>query len=281
MMMRRSRVPESKLITLQQATELVPAEGCSLAQGGLTLYRRPMAFALSLLARHARLGIPKDLTLICFTAGLESDILVGAGMVSRIRSCYFGLEAFGLAPHFTAAAADGSIEIIEETEASLAFGLRASLADVGFMPSNAWLGTDLPRLRPDVKNVIDPYSGEELIAFPAISFGVAVIHALAADPQGNAQIGGNWGVDRELSMVANTVIITAEQILPRLEQADIIGPVVDAVVEIPNGAWPTSCHPLYPLDGHAALAYTEKAGTDAYSKLISEWSRRHGLDTTP
>jgi len=251
---------ENKIMTLQKSVELVPPEGCSLALGGLTLYRRPMAFALALLASNAKLGVPKDLTLICFTAGLESDILVGADMVSRVRSCYFGLEAFGLAPYFTTHAAEASIEIIEETEASLAFGLRATLADVGFMPSNAWLGTDLPRLRPDVKTVIDPYSGEELIAFPAIDCDVAVIHALEADPQGNA------------------IIITAEKILPRLEHADIIGSVVNAVVEMPNGAWPTSCHPLYPLDGLATLEYTEKAGTDAYSKLIFDWSRRHGLE---
>ncbi len=270
---------ENKIMTPQQSVQLVPPEGCSLALGGLTLYRRPMAFALALLASNAKLGVPKDLTLICFTAGLESDILVGADMVSRVRSCYFGLEAFGLAPYFTTHAAEASIEIIEETEASLAFGLRATLADVGFMPSNAWLGTDLPRLRPDVKTVIDPYSGEELIAFPAIDCDVAVIHALEADPQGNASIGGNMGVDQELALVADTVIITAEQILPRLEHADIIGSVVNAVVEMPNGAWPTSCHPLYPLDGLAILEYTEKAGTDAYSKLISDWSRRHGLES--
>jgi glutaconate CoA-transferase subunit A len=276
-MMRKKALTEDKLMPIQQAVELLPHDGFSLSLGGLTLYRRPMAFALALLARHAAHGHPKDLTLICFTAGLESDILVGAGMVSRVRTCYFGLEAFGLAPHFTASAAGGELEIIEETEASLAFGLRASLANVGFMPSHAWLGTDLPRLRPDVKTVQDPYSGEELIAFPAIEIDAAVIHALEADPQGNAWIGGNWGVDRELSMVAETVIITAEKIVPGLERADIIGPVVDAVVEIPNGAWPTSCHPLYPLDGFAVLEYSEKAGTEACGELIAGWSRRHGL----
>ncbi|NIP96320.1 MAG: hypothetical protein GWO24_23955, partial [Akkermansiaceae bacterium] len=63
---------------------------------------------------------------------------------------------------------DGAIRMMEESEASLAAGLRASLAGVGFMPSLGWLGTDLPKLRPDVKTVIDPYSGEELVAFPAI-----------------------------------------------------------------------------------------------------------------
>jgi glutaconate CoA-transferase subunit A len=275
---KKNRRAEDKRIALQQAVELVPATGCCLALGGLTLYRRPMAFALALLASNASSGSPRDLSLLCFTAGLESDILVGAGMVSRVRSCYFGLEAFGLAPNFTSAAADGSIEIVEETEASLAYGLRASMAGVGFMPSTAWLGTDLPRLRPDVKTVEDPYSGEKLMAFPAITCDVAIIHALEADPQGNARIGGNWGVDPELAMVADIVVITAERILPKLNSADIIGPVVDAVVEAPHGAWPTSCHPLYPLDGLATLEYTEKAGCEAYDQLIAAWARHHGQE---
>jgi glutaconate CoA-transferase subunit A len=271
-------VRADKRLSLEEAAGLVAEDGCRLALGGVTLYRRPMAFALALVARHARQGTPKNLTLLSFTGGLESDILVGAGMVTRIRSCYFGLEAFGLAPHFTAAAGQGRIEIVEESEASLAFGLRATLAGVGFMPSTAWRGTDLPRLRPDVKTVVDPYSGEELTAFPAVTCDVAVIHALEADPDGNATIGGNWGVDLELALAADTVVVTADKLVARLDRADILGPAVRAVVEAPGGAWPTSCHPLYPLDGLAVLDYTEAAGTDTYPQLLSAWARRHGVD---
>ncbi len=267
-----------KRIPMEDAVGLIPKQGAILALGGVTLYRRPMAFALSALAEFARTGAPAGLTLLCFTAGLESDILVGAGMVSRVRSCYFGLEAFGLAPHFTQAAGRGKIEIIEETEASLAFGMRAALAGVGFMPSMAWQGTDLPQLRPDVKTVIDPYSGEILTAFPAIRCDVAVIHALEADPQGNAAIGGNLGVDPDLALVAEKVIVTAEKIVPRLDKADLVGPAVDAVVEAPGGAWPTSCHPLYPLDGDATLEFTEVAGTEAYPRMLAGWFKRHGLE---
>lgn len=268
-----------KRVTLKEAVARVPKGGASLAMGGVTLYRRPMAFALALLGEYIRSGSPSELTLLCFTAGLESDVLVGAGMVSRVRSCYFGLEAFGLAPHFTQAAGAGRIEIIEETEASLVFGIRAALAGVGFMPSVAWVGTDLPRLRPDVKTVVDPYSGETLTAFPPIRCDVAVIHALEADPQGNAVIGGNMGVDPDLALVAQTVIVTAEKIVPRLDIADLIAPAVDAVVETPGGAWPTSCHPLYPLDGLAALDFTERAGTDSYPGMLGRWFRRHNLES--
>lgn len=266
-----------RVCSISEATQLIPPEGCTIAFGGVTLYRRPMAFALALLARHAKESAPKGLTLLNFTSALESDVLIGAGMVAKVRTCYFGLEIFGLAPHFTAAAGSGSLDVIEESEASLAFGIRAALAGVGFMPSKAWIGTDLPKLRPDVKTVIDPYSGMELTAFPALKCDVAIIHALEADRGGNARIGGNPGVDHDLSLIADTVILTTEKIVSKLEQADIVGTVVDAIVELPGGAWPTSCHPLYPLDGLAILEYSEKAGSDEYPDLISAWREKHGL----
>lgn len=236
-----------------------------------------MAFCLALIARYQAQGTPKDMTLVSFTSGFESDVLIGAGMVSQIRTCYAGLEAFGLAPHFTKMAGEGTLNIIEETEASLAYGLKAAISDVGFMPSKAWSGTDLFELRPDVKKVTDPYSGEEYTAFPPVECDLAVIHALEADAQGNANIGGNWGVDRELALVADKVLITAEKIVPTLSKADILGLVVTHVVEAPGGAWPTSCHPLYPLDGEAALAYTETVGKSEYPELIRNWGNKHRL----
>ncbi|MDD2695556.1 MAG: hypothetical protein PHD58_06520 [Anaerolineales bacterium] len=244
-------------VNLRDAAARVPS-GCTLALGGMTLYRRPMAFVHALLDRFLVSSQPNDLTLLSFTGGLESDLLVGAGMVSRVRSCYFGLEIFGLAPLFTYRAARGEIDIIEESEASLGLGLRARMAGVGFMPGVAWLGTDLPRLRPDLRTVIDPYSGAELIAFPAIHPDVAVIHALRADRDGNCQIGDNKGIDEELALTADLVIATCEAILPDLEKADIVAPLVDLLVLAPRGALPTSCHPLYPLDGEALLAYSEQ-----------------------
>ena len=264
----------SKLISIQAAAGLVPSD-CMLALGGTTLYRRPLAFVRSLLQRHIQTGEPHDLTLLAFTAGLESDLLVGAGVVNRVRSCYFGLEIFGLAPMFTYFANRGELEIIEETEASLASGLRACLAGIGFMPSRAWLGTDLPRLRPDVRTVLDPYSGEELMAFPAIHPDIAVIHALQADLDGNALIGDHKGVDEELALTADKVILTVEEIVPDLPKVDLIGPLVHHVVLAPRGAAPSSCHPLYPLDGEAILAYTEKVADPAsfqvyLSHLLSE-----------
>lgn len=248
----------NKIISLDESARWVE-QGAMLGLGGMTLYRRPMAFVYALLRRRMREEQPNQLTLLSFTCGLESDLLVGAGMVARVRCCYFGLEIFGLAPMFTYFANNGLIEVMEETEASLAFGLRARLANIGFMPGRGWIGTDLPRLRPDVKKITDPYSGEELMAFPAIHPDVAVIHALRADVEGNAEIGRNQAMDIELAQAASRTIITAEEIVPELERADIVASYVHAVALAPRGAAPSSCHPLYMMDGKAILAYTERA----------------------
>ncbi len=264
-----------KRLAWDDALAMLPQGNFSIAFGGVTLYRRPVAFSLHLAKYLLEKNARTVLDLFCFTAGIESDLLVGRGLVRSVRSCYFGLEIFGFAPHFTNAANLGQIQIIEESEASFAYGIRAKLADVGFMPSPAWQGTDLLDLRPDVKTVKDPYSGEILTAFPALDCDVAIIHALEADWRGNARIGDNQGIDRELALIATQVFITTERVVPSLDKADVFGQRVTGVIEAPRGAWPTSCHPLYPLDGHAILAFSESTSPEAFSKLLDTWLAAH------
>jgi|FLYN01.1.fsa_nt_gi glutaconate CoA-transferase subunit A len=259
---------ETNWISLSQAAALI-ADSCTLALGGMTVYRRPVAFVRELLRREPR---PKNLTLLCFTAGYESDLLVGAGCVGTVRSCYFGLESFGFAPMFTEAAQKGAVRILEETEVSLAMGMRAKMAGVGFMPSTAWIGTDLPGLRPDVKTITDPYTGEELMAFPAIHCDVAVLHGLEGDRHGNAKLNNNLGVDMELVYLADTVIITVERIVERVEKSTdgIIVPAPGAtyLVHAPRGAWPTSCYPDYPVDGREFMRYVDACNGGRFDEYL-------------
>ncbi len=257
-----------------EAAAAAVKDGATLALGGMTLYRRPIGFVKALLAKPRP---PRDLTLLSFTGGLESDLLVGAGCVKRVRSAYFGLEAFGLAPMFTQFVQSQRIELLEETEASIVMGIRAQIAGLGFLPSTAWLGTDLPALRPDVKTVADPYSGEELVAFPAIPVDVAVIHGLAGDREGNVMINNNLGIDIELVCAADTVIATVERVLDRLERSTdgviIPHPGCDMVVELPGGAAPTSCYPLYPLAGEEILEYTEACNAGRFSQFLTGFAQ--------
>jgi glutaconate CoA-transferase subunit A len=176
---------------------------------------------------------------------------------------------------FTQRATTGEVEVIEETEASLAFGLRATLAGVGFMPSLAWLGTDLPRVRPDVKTIQDPYSDQECVAFPALRADVMVVHAPVADRSGNAKVHGNLALDRELGLAADQVIITAERVVDQLPgPLRLAGVGVDYVVEVPLGAWPTSCYPDYPLDGDELLDYVEACGSDQFDAYLERFRER-------
>ena len=264
---------QSKLTSLEQAISPI-ADGAVVGVGGNINSRRPVALALEIAAQAKR-----GLTLLGMTAGIACDLLIGAGCVSRLRSSYTGLEIFGFAPMFRKAAEGQSIEVIEETEMTVAAGLRATLAGVGFMPSRVLAGTDLAALRRDIKTVACPYSGENLAALPAIKLDLALIHALAADEQGNVILGGNLGVDLEMAAIAQRTIISAEEIISHQEcvrrGVDIIGLCVDAVVHAPQGARPSSCHPAYGLDGLKLIDYIAACNSGGFAKFANQL--RQGL----
>ncbi len=265
----RRHVRESvadKRIALAEAARLV-SSGDTLALGGMLLYRRPVAFARQLLETDVH-----DLTLVNMSSGYESDLLVGAGRVRRMRTSYFGLEGVGLAPMFTQAAQNGTLEIMEETEASIAWGVKAAVAGIGFLPSNAWRGTDLPLARPDVRTVVCPYTGDTLMAFPAIRPDVVVLHAQVADRFGNATLIGNLGLDVDLALCGRLVIVTAEKVVETADltgEVTITGQIVDAVVESPRGAWPTSCYPSYPVDINEIMDYVEHCESGGFSSYVT------------
>jgi glutaconate CoA-transferase subunit A len=176
---------------------------------------------------------------------------------------------------FTEAAQKDTIEIIEETETSLAMGIRAGISGVGFMPSRAWIGTEMPRLRPDVQTVIDPYSGETLMAFPAIHCDTAIIHALEGDAAGNFKINNNAGVDVELVYLADTVIVTVERRVEHVEKSTdgliIPAPGANYLVHVPRGAWPTSCYPDYPLGGSELMRYIDACNAGQFNAYLDEF----------
>ena len=245
----RDKLQPCKLTTLAEAARLVRA-GDTVGVGGMTLYRKPMAFVREL----ARAGA-KDLTLLGFTCAFEAELLAAAGVLGTIRTCYFGMEFLGLAPRLRRATEEGRIKIVEETEYTIAIGLQAALMCVPYLPSrDTELGTDYFRIRPDLKRARCPVTGEMLTWFPAVAPRVAVIHVPMADERGNAWLGGQHCIDIQLAMAAEVTIVTAERIVPTAEIRDAQGAaglvsfMVDAVVEAPGGAHPTSCYPDYPVD---------------------------------
>lgn len=262
----------NKLRSLKDAISPIPS-GASVAIGGMLTYRRPMALVAELI-RHSA----SRLTLVGWTLGIETELLLSRpNIVSTIRSGYTGLDLFGMAPRFREMVESGRVSVIEETESTLGLGLRAALQDVGFMPARTLLGTDLMDVRPDIKRVTCPYTGEEYPAVPAVRPDVALIHVPICDTEGNAVIYTNRGIDRELALLADYTVVSAEEVLasddPRLSDCAIIGRSVNAVVHAPGGAWPTSCYPAYRIDALALQDYVDafQNGTD---QLIEAWLTR-------
>jgi glutaconate CoA-transferase, subunit A len=269
-------------LSLEQALSPV-GDGTRLAIGGMTLYRRPVAAALAL-ARAGR----RNLDVLTLTAGIETDLLIGAGCVRTLRSCYTGLEIAGLAPHYTKATralrgdAGGALQATEETEYTLSLAVQAAAMRVPFLPMLDTLGElDIHRLRPDLKRFDCPLTGRSLIAVPAHRVEVAIIHAAAADDQGNCWLPGQLALDPQLPFIADMTIVTAERRVST-EQLLALGGgtrlpayLVDRLVLLPGGSWPTSCFPTQALDLAAVLDYIDAAEDPIHAEawLQAAWLR--------
>jgi len=262
----------TKRMDLAQALKQIRS-GDTIGIGGMTLYRKPMAFVRGLVRRELR-----DLTVMGMCSGFEAELLAAAGSLGTLRTCYFGLEFLGLAPILRKAVEQGRVKVVEETEYTIAVGLQAALMRVPYLPSrDCEVGTDFFRIRPDLRRAPCPVTGEELTWFPALAPRVAIIHAPMADEQGHTWLGGQHCVDAQLAMAADYTIVTAEKIVPTAEikaaqgGAGLVSFMVDAVVEVPGGAHPTSCYPDYPLDVVHLTNYLRAARSGSSSQYLSQY----------
>ena len=53
--------------------------------------------------------------------------------------------------------------------------------------------------------------------------------------------------------------------------ATLAGVGVDYVVEVPQGAWPTSCYPDYPFDGDELLDYVEACASGEFDSYLDRF----------
>jgi len=219
---------------------------------------------MSFCAELARRGV-RDLELIAIVAGPSVDWLIAAGCVRKVVTALVSFDGFGLAPHFRRAAERGEVEVEEWSELTLICALQAAAARLPFVPTRAGLGTDMPGLHPDRTWSADA-EGQPFLACGPIRPDVAVVHAHEADRTGNTRVNPKliW-MDGELVKAAATVIVTAERIVSQRSfrtmphRTSYPGYAVDAVVEAPLGAYPTSCFPDYRYDEAFLRAYLDAA----------------------
>ena len=64
-----------------------------------------------------------------------------------------------------------------------------------------------------------PFTGEQLTAVPALRPDVAIVHAQEADREGNVQLWGIPGVQKEAVLAAERSLVTVERIVDELGAA--------------------------------------------------------------
>lgn len=271
---------ESKLMSLEEAISTYVDDGDLVGIGGLSFWRKPMGVCREIIKQEKR-----DLTLCTFVGGMEVDILVAAGCVSKVKASFVGMEVFGMAPHYRKGVETNQIEVSEESEASIAMGLKCSYLDVPFMPLKGIIGTDFKKVRDDIKEFEDPLgSGTRLMALPKIDLDLAILHVPYADEYGNGNIAGAVWLDDDMAKTAKKTIITCEKVV---ELEDIIHlpgkaqlpmQTTDAVVRMPFGAHPTSCYDRYTFDALHIQNYMNMDFEEYVEKFVKVDSHAEYLD---
>ena len=269
-----------KEVSLESLVARIP-DGASLAIGGSFLHRGPFAFVRELIRQGKR-----DLEIIKQSPGYDIDILCRAGVATRLRAGIVAMEGnYGLAPWYRKAVEEGRLTLEEHACASLTAGLRAAAFGVPFMPCGGLHGSDLPALN-GWKKLDDPYgNGDPVWVVPAIRPDYAVIQASEVDRQGNVRVIGTAHWDRIMTRSAGRVLVVAERCVDsavfKEQPESTLVPhfMVEAFAVVPQGAWPGSCWPDYPIDYPAIDRYLEK-GDPALAAHLAQapeaQERRHG-----
>ena len=223
----------------------------------------PIAATLALLRRGAR-----GLTLIGGpTAGLQADLLIGAGALAAIETAAVSLGEHGAAPYFRAAVESGRLAVRDTTCPALHAALQAAEKGVPFIPLRGLVGSDLLRARPDWRVIDNPFAegADPLVLLPALRPDVALIHAPRADRHGNVWV----GMRREamtMAHAARRTLATVERIVdgdlfddPDTAPGALSSLYVEAVAEAPGGAWPVGLARIYPPDDAALAAWCAAA----------------------
>ncbi|MDX3108338.1 CoA transferase subunit A, partial [Nonomuraea angiospora] len=186
--------------------------GMTIGIGGWGARRKPMALVHALLRSPAT-----DLTIVSY-GGPDVGMLCAAKKVRKVVAPFVTLDSIPLEPHFRRARQAGEIEFAEYDEGMFMFGLLAGAHRLPFLPTRAGLGSDVLRVNPGLRTVRSPYAdGEELVAVPALTMDVALVHLNRADARGNAQyLGPDPYFDDLYAKAARRCYVSCERVVENL-----------------------------------------------------------------
>ena len=241
-------------------------DGMTVGIGGWGSRRKPMALVRALCRSSV-----KDLRVVSY-GGPDVGLLCRSGKVREVVYAFVSLDSIALEPHFRNARQSGSVSTMELDEGMFLLGLQAAAWRVPFLPTRVGLGSDVLRLNPSLRTVRSPYAdGEDLVAMPALTLDVALVHMHRGDRGGSGQfLNIDPYFDDLMLMAAQRRFMSVERLV---DTGDFLkeGPVqsirvnrlmTDGVIETPNGAHFTECVPDYPRDEAFQRAYAASAKSD-------------------
>jgi glutaconate CoA-transferase, subunit A len=263
-----------KRMDLAEAAALV-GDGDTVVAGGC-LYSRPPYAMLFELLRSGRRDLTLARNLMCY----EAELFLVRGAAAKLMTSWVGIGLPWGIPRVFRELVERDPSLYEEWS-HLSFGLRFLAGSMGmpFLPTASLLGSDVLGRTP-AKEMRCPFTDELLVAVPACQPDVAIVHAHRVDAQGNAQVEGPVYMDLEFARAAETVIVTAEEIVSSeaitrsADRTVIPGFLVDAVVEVPFGSYPGECYGLYEADFAHFDRYVELVNGGGVAG-VEEYLRSH------
>ncbi len=275
----KPRALTDKLTTVAEAVARLVRDGDYLAIGGFGADRLPTAVVHEIVRQRKQ-----DLAFAGHTATHDFQILCAGNLTGRGRTLakvdvayVVGLEARGLSAHARRVLESGTVEVCEWTNYALTVRLQAAAMGLPFLPARTMLGTDT--FRKSAAKVIEcPFTGEKLLALPALSPDVAAIHVHEADRYGNCRVRGTTVADSELARAAKRLIITCERLIPHDEfrrdpsRTAIPFFCVDAVCEVPYGSYPGNMpYEYFSDEDHLRQWLEAEKDTERYRAFLDEY----------
>ncbi len=262
---------------LREAVADLVRDGDSVALEGFT-HLIPTAAAHEII-RQGR----KDLTLIRMTPDLIYDQMIGMGCARKLVFSWGGNPGVGSLHRFRDAVENdwpAPLEIEEHSHAGMANRYVAGASNLPFAVLRGYVGTDLPKVTSTIAPIKCPFTGEELMAVPALNPDVSIIHAQQADGRGNVAIWGISGIQKEAVLSARRAIVTVEEVVDELVphpfQVVLPAVAIDAISVEPKGAHPSYADGYYDRDNSFYEAW-DPIGRDR--EEFGAWMEEHVLGT--
>lgn len=263
----------AKFVTLAEAIGNTLRNGDSVAFEGFT-HLIPHAAGHETIRQGFR-----DLTLIRMTPDILYDQMIGLGMAKKLIFSYAGNPGVGLLRRLRDAVENGyprPIELEEHSHAAMANAYEAGAAGLPLAVFRGYKGAGLPAVNPNIRSIIDPFTGEELAAVPAVRPDVTFIHAQKASRRGDVLVEGIIGIQKEAVLAARRAVVTVEEVVEDFAgvhpNACILPHwTIEAIAVVPGGAHPSYAHGFYERDNSAYLAWDKiAADRDAFRAWIDE-----------